>query len=108
MQTDAITTTIVPCGRPLGPTVRMEWFKDTLQEVMVTNDRVLSKFRQLSVAEQLRLVQDLWDEIAAGSTGLPLPDAHRKLLDERLREHESDPGGVEPWEKVRDSILGEL
>ena len=38
----------------------------------------------------------------------PLSESHRKLLDERLREHEENPDEVEPWDKVRDDVLADL
>ena len=56
---------------------------------------------------QSRLVQQLWDEIAAEATDLPLTAAQKALLDARIDEHEASPDDVEPWDQARDEILRE-
>jgi putative addiction module component (TIGR02574 family) len=47
--------------------------------------------RKLSVAEKIRLVEDLWDEVAAHGDDLPVPESHKRLLDARLAEHLASP-----------------
>ena len=69
---------------------------------------ITESFRKLPPDAKIRLLQDLWDEIADESVNLPLSDSHRQLLDERLREHDEKPEDVEPWEKVRNDILSDL
>ena len=69
---------------------------------------ITESFRKLPPDAQIRLLQELWDEIADESASMPLSESQRLLLDERLREHEESPEDVEPWEKVRDDILSEL
>ena len=49
-----------------------------------------TKLRDLPLEERLTLVLDLWDSIAAEEKSLPLTDAQRQLLDERLDEYELD------------------
>ncbi len=46
--------------------------------------------RTLSIGDKLRLVEDLWDSIAADQAALPLTDEQRVELDRRLDAHESD------------------
>jgi putative addiction module component (TIGR02574 family) len=41
-------------------------------------------------------VQQLCDEIADEAAHLPLTDAQKRLLDERIDEHEANPDDVEP------------
>jgi putative addiction module component (TIGR02574 family) len=69
---------------------------------------ITESFRKLPPEAQIRLLQELWDEIAEESASLPLSESQRLLLDERLRQHEENPEDVEPWEKVRNDILSEL
>mgnify|MGYP000611778426 CR=1 FL=1 len=69
---------------------------------------ILETFRKLPSTEKIRLVQQLWDEIAEEASHLPLADAQRRLLDERIDEHEANPDDVEPWEGARDDILRKL
>jgi putative addiction module component (TIGR02574 family) len=69
---------------------------------------ITESFRTLEREEKIRLLLELWDEVAEESAGLPLTDYHRELLDARLREHEENPDDVEDWEKVRDDVLAGL
>ena len=69
---------------------------------------ITESFRKLPPDAKVRLLQELWDEIAEESASMPLSESHRQLLDERLRQHEENPEDVEPWEKVRNDILSEL
>jgi putative addiction module component (TIGR02574 family) len=46
--------------------------------------------RQLPVSERTRLVEDLWDSIAAEQSALPLTDAQKRMLDQRLDAYECD------------------
>jgi putative addiction module component (TIGR02574 family) len=71
-------------------------------------DPIIENFRKLPAAEKVRLVQQLWDEIADEAAELPLTEAQRKLLDERIDDHEANPNDVEPWEQVRDEIVRKL
>ncbi len=69
---------------------------------------IIETFRKLSQSEKIRLVQELWDEIAAEAARLPLTKSQRRLLDERIQQHEQKPDDVETWEKVKKDILGDL
>jgi putative addiction module component (TIGR02574 family) len=48
------------------------------------------KLRELPVEERIKLVEDLWDSIAADRKALPItPDQHAEL-DHRLKAYEVD------------------
>jgi putative addiction module component (TIGR02574 family) len=74
----------------------------------MTTQPIIESFRKLSSNEKIRLLQELWDEVAEEAARTPLSESHRQLLDERLQQHSETPSDVEPWEKVRDEILSEL
>ena len=44
----------------------------------------------LSIGQKLRLVEDIWDSIAADQVALPLTEEQRVELDRRLDAHEFD------------------
>jgi len=69
---------------------------------------IIESFRKLSPSEKIRLLQELWDEVAEEAARMPLSESHRRLLDERLQQHSENPDDVEPWEKVRNDTLSEL
>jgi putative addiction module component (TIGR02574 family) len=69
---------------------------------------IIETFRKLSQSEKIHLVQELWDEIAAEAAGLPLTESQRRLLDERIQQHEQNPDDVETWKKAKKDILDDL
>ena len=48
-------------------------------------------FAELSKAEQVRYLQDLWDRIAERPGELPVPESHLELAEARLAEYRRDP-----------------
>jgi putative addiction module component (TIGR02574 family) len=63
---------------------------------------------KLDVATRLDLIEALWDSIAndeTAATQLPLTEAERAMLDERLREYREDPEAGQSWAEVRSEIL---
>jgi putative addiction module component (TIGR02574 family) len=68
----------------------------------------LDEVLRLPLAERLRLVEALWDSIAADSAALPLTGAQRAELDRRLAEHEANPDDVVSWEDIKASITDRL
>ena len=65
-------------------------------------------FDELSVEEQIAYVQSLWDRIAATPDQVPVPDWHREVLDERLKDFEANPDAGESWDIVRDRLRDNL
>jgi len=49
-----------------------------------------ANLHELPVDERIRLVEDLWDSIAADQSALPLTDAQRRELDHRLDAYDAD------------------
>jgi putative addiction module component (TIGR02574 family) len=65
----------------------------------------LSEILKMTVPERLRVVQDIWDSIAAVPEALPLTEVERHLLDARLEEHARNPGAGSPWPDVKARLL---
>ena len=59
---------------------------------------------ELTVSERLRLVEEIWDSIAAVPESLPLTEDEKRLLDQRLAAFERDPQAGSPWSEVRSRI----
>ena len=74
----------------------------------MSTEPFVSQFRELSPDEKIRLVQELWDEIAEEVSRRPLTESQRRLLDERLADEEQNPGDVESWAKAKADILRDL
>jgi putative addiction module component (TIGR02574 family) len=60
---------------------------------------------ELPVAERLRIVELLWDSIAAVPEAVPIPAELKDELNRRLVEFEADPAAGSPWDEVRSRIL---
>jgi putative addiction module component (TIGR02574 family) len=70
---------------------------------------LIEQARQLSVSDQIDLVETLWDAIADGGAALPLPtDEQKAELDRRLADHEAKPDAAVPWTDVRSQALARI
>ena len=58
----------------------------------------------LSPAEKLQLVQDLWDDLAASPSDVPIPEWHKEELDRRAAEQEQRPEAALDWDEVKRQI----
>jgi putative addiction module component (TIGR02574 family) len=61
-------------------------------------------FDDLTPEEKVRYVGALWDRIVADQDQLPMSEAQRALIRQRLAAHEADPGAARPWSEVRREI----
>ena len=65
-------------------------------------------FDELTVEERIDYVQSLWERIAATPDQVAVPDWHREVLDERLKDLEANPDDGESWDVVRDRLRDKL
>ena len=59
------------------------------------NTHLLDNALQLSVAERLELIERLWDSLAVKD--LPMMEAERRLLDERIADMGANPVAQSSW-----------
>ena len=65
-----------------------------------------SKILELSVAQRLEIVEDIWDSIVADSPGsVPLEEGQKRELDQRLYSYQANPGAGTSWNKVKEKLL---
>lgn len=69
---------------------------------------IIEQFQDLAIGEKLELLGQLWDQIAQQPESIPLSDHHRRLLDERLRQHGESPGDVCDWKDVKAEAIERL
>ena len=60
----------------------------------------------LSATEKLLLVSELWDDLAAHPTEVPVSREQIAELDRRMEEYRRDPSKVTSWEAIQRRILG--
>jgi len=73
----------------------------------MTQSEIAGGIKQLSVAERLLLVQEIWDSIVADQESLPVTEAQEEELDKRLAAYQAAPQEGSPWEEVKQRIMGD-
>jgi putative addiction module component (TIGR02574 family) len=67
------------------------------------SDADVAEILKLPPEERLRLAEVIWASLAAEPSNVPLGDAHRQVLDDRLAEHDKSPDDV----VSRDQVLAD-
>ncbi len=65
----------------------------------MTPKGLLDEINRLPLEERIRLVEDIWDGVAATPEAVPVPDWHRAELDSRLDNPSPEPSMT--WDEVR-------
>jgi len=58
------------------------------------SDADVAEILKLPPEERMRLAEIIWESLALEPSSVPLGDAHRAVIDERVAEHERDPDDV--------------
>jgi putative addiction module component (TIGR02574 family) len=62
----------------------------------------------LSTEERLELIESLWESLVQDPSNIPVTDAQKRILDQRLDEiRAGDDAGI-PWEEVKARITKRL
>jgi putative addiction module component (TIGR02574 family) len=65
----------------------------------------IPQLRDLSVEEKLKLVEELWADIAAQTDKLPIPEWHVREIQESEAAYKANPHDGSPWAEVKARIL---
>lgn len=79
--------------------VKPVFFAQT-EGAMTVSQTVVSVF-DLSPSEKLQLVEDLWDDLAAIPSDVPIPDWQVEELDRRKANLKSNPASGLAWDEVK-------
>lgn len=60
--------------------------------------------KQMTVPDKLRLMEALWDELCSREEEIPVPDWHKRVLDERERQIEEGEATFGEWEAAKERI----
>ena len=60
---------------------------------------ILEEILRLPPDQRLKLVEDIWESLAASPADVPVPEWHRELLDERLADE--DERASRSWDEVK-------
>lgn len=67
----------------------------------------LTEITQLSAAERIQLVEDIWDTIVAEPEAVALTEAQIQELDLRLDDYHANPQAGASWQEVQQRVLGQ-
>jgi putative addiction module component (TIGR02574 family) len=65
----------------------------------------VAEILELPIAERIRLVELIWESVAAVPEAVPVSDELKAELDRRLADFEANPEAGSPWEEVRERIV---
>ena len=65
-------------------------------------------FDQAPDDQRISFVQELWDRIAENPARVPVPDVHRRILEQRLKEYAVNPSGGQVWAEIRKDLLAKI
>jgi len=63
------------------------------------------KAKNLSVADRIRLVEEIWDTIVEENGAFDLTDAQKEELDRRLEWTRNNPGQGRTWDEIKAEFL---
>ena len=64
----------------------------------------LSEILQMSVAERIQLVEDIWDSVSAFPEAVPLTEAQQQELDRRLHAYRQNPDVGISWDELKKQL----
>jgi len=68
----------------------------------------IPEVQSLSPSEKLLLVTELWDDLAAHPTEVPVSREQIDELDRRMQAYRKDPSQVTTWEAIKTAIRRRL
>lgn len=64
----------------------------------------IAEILQLSVAERVQIVEDIWDSISNSPDELPLSETEKAELDKRLESYRQNPNEGIEWETLKRNL----
>lgn len=65
----------------------------------------LADILELPIKDRIRLVEDIWDSIAAVPEAVELTDEQMAEIERRLENYRRNPHDVVPWEEVKERLM---
>ena len=70
-------------------------------------NKQLSEILQLSVAERIQLVEDIWDSIATVPDAISLTEEQQVELERRLEAYQANPNEGISWNDLKTKLRGQ-
>ncbi|MCF8304047.1 MAG: addiction module protein [Bacteroidales bacterium] len=60
----------------------------------------IDDLKDLPLEEKIEVIQQLWEDVFDKQDRLQVPEAHKRILDNRLKQIENKEGTFKSWEEV--------
>ena len=67
---------------------------------MITEEH-LKEIKALSNEEKMDLMNFLWEEVSESQEYTPIPENHKRILNERMAKYESGNSTFKSWEEIK-------
>ena len=67
-------------------------------------EKIKEEFLKLNLAQQLLLLQDIWDAIARDNETLPFPEWQKQELSKRYKEYQNGRQNLHDWHRVHEDL----
>ena len=64
----------------------------------------IAELKRLPLAEKLRIMEAIWEDLRVQTEGVPMPQWHRDLLDERRKAVQQGREELLDWDSIKDSL----
>ncbi|NLV43474.1 MAG: addiction module protein [Candidatus Hydrogenedentes bacterium] len=64
----------------------------------------IPEIASLTTPEKILLIEELWDDISADASCIPVPECHKQELDKRWECHRKEPGALLTVEELQQRI----
>jgi len=73
----------------------------------MTTTPLPNDIRSLSVADRVRLAEQIWDSVIEDEAEFSLSEAQEDVLRHRIATHRANPERGRSWEQVKADLLGD-
>lgn len=72
----------------------------------MNSSSILTEVLSLEIPERIRLAQQIWESIAEAPESIPLTDAQREVILDRLEKVDAGETSGRPWSEVKRQLRG--
>jgi putative addiction module component (TIGR02574 family) len=64
----------------------------------------ITEIRNLPLSEKLQIMEALWEDLRSRAEGVPVPEWHKELLDDRRKAVEAGKESILEWDEAKGSL----
>lgn len=64
----------------------------------------IAELKKLPLSEKLQILEVLWEDLRDCEESVPVPEWHKRILDERLKEVEAGRETIVDWDEIKHDL----